>query len=181
LTVESFEAVGTYILSLIKQSSSPYDEGDYLIREGLFEYYINKEDFTEAAQTLCVVNLDSSVYPFAETQKADILIKCSGNLHSFTLLFLLILSSYSLLLITFSSSEAFLEDEQTVEAEIFLNKASSLMNTIDEWTLQLRYRTTFARILDSNRKFLEAASRYYELSSTNNMNVSLLLLLSALS
>ena len=30
----------------------------------------------------------------------------------------------------------------------------------------LRYRTTFARVLDSNRKFLDAALRYYELSTT---------------
>jgi len=64
-------------------------------------------------------------------------------------------------------TEAFLEDDATVDAEIFVNKASALINDVDEWTLQLRYRTTFARILDANRKFAEAASRYYELSTTS--------------
>lgn len=60
-----------------------------------------------------------------------------------------------------------MEDDATVDAEIFVNKASALINEIEEWTLQLRYRTTFARILDANRKFAEAASRYYELSTTS--------------
>ena len=45
------------------------------------------------------------------------------------------------------------------------------MTEVDDVTLSLRYRTTFARILDANRKFLEAAWRYYELSTTTVGNV----------
>ena len=33
--------------------------------------------------------------------------------------------------------------------------------------LILRYKSTYARVLDSNRKFLQAASRYHDLSQSN--------------
>ena len=45
------------------------------------------------------------------------------------------------------------------------------MNSVTDWALQLRYRVTFARILDANRKFVDAAMRYYELSTTQNAQV----------
>lgn len=38
------------------------------------------------------------------------------------------------------------------------------MQDVTDWALQLRYRTTAARILDAHRKFLDASVRFYELS-----------------
>jgi COP9 signalosome complex subunit 4 len=55
-----------------------------------------------------------------------------------------------------------------------VNKASPLINLVDDWLLQLRYRLTYARVLDANRKFIDAAIRYYELSmstTTTHSNV----------
>ena len=37
--------------------------------------------------------------------------------------------------------------------------------------VQLRFRVTYARVLDANRKFVEAAVRYYGLSTTTGYNV----------
>lgn len=59
-----------------------------------------------------------------------------------------------------------------VDAETFVNRASSLMEDVKDVVLQLRYRTTYARVLDANRKFLEAALRYYDLSQTQKKEVS---------
>lgn len=70
-------------------------------------------------------------------------------------------------------TEAYLEDEAYVEAEIFVNKASPFINSVSDITIILRYRATFAKVLDSNRKFIEAAVRYHELSTTINANVRL--------
>ena len=69
-------------------------------------------------------------------------------------------------------SEAFLQDDETVDAEVFLNKASSCIQTVTEISLLLRYRATSARVLDANRKFVEAAMRYYDLSNTTLADVS---------
>lgn len=38
------------------------------------------------------------------------------------------------------------------------------MQEVTDWALQLRYRTTAARILDAHRKFLDASVRFYEIS-----------------
>ena len=38
------------------------------------------------------------------------------------------------------------------------------MQDVTDMALQLRYRTTAARILDAHRKFLDASVRFYELS-----------------
>lgn len=40
----------------------------------------------------------------------------------------------------------------------------------DYW-VQLRYRVTYAKVLDANRKFLEAALRYYELSQAQRREI----------
>ena len=45
--------------------------------------------------------------------------------------------------------------------------------------LELQYKTCYARVLDSKRKFLQAATQYYELSQVENVRggqVNLLLL-----
>ena len=37
--------------------------------------------------------------------------------------------------------------------------------------LELQYKSSYARVLDSKRRFLEAATRYYELSQTGAREV----------
>ena len=58
-----------------------------------------------------------------------------------------------------------LEDEDSVQAERFYNRAALLAHTAtnDKVTL-LSFKLCQARISDYSRKFLEAASRYHELS-----------------
>ena len=76
-----------------------------------------------------------------------------------------------MLTLHFDILEAFLEEDEALEAEIFVNKASAFMNSVSDWSLQLRYRVTAARVMDANRKFIDAAVRYYELSTTSLGNV----------
>lgn len=58
----------------------------------------------------------------------------------------------------------YLEDDDAVSAETYIKKASSLLSSCKNEELELQYKTCYARILDSKRRFLEAATRYYELS-----------------
>ena len=64
-----------------------------------------------------------------------------------------------------------------MDAEVFLNKASSCIQTVTDVGLLLRYRATYARVLDANRKFVDAAMRYYDLSNTTFAEVSCFLFL----
>ncbi|MCJ1422625.1 hypothetical protein MMC29_000505 [Sticta canariensis] len=60
-----------------------------------------------------------------------------------------------------------LEDEDAVNAELYIKKASSLIAGAKNVELELKYKTSYARILDAKRRFVEAATCYYELSQTS--------------
>ena len=57
-----------------------------------------------------------------------------------------------------------LEDEDSVQAETYYNRAASLSNSTTNKEIQLQFKLCQARISDYARKFLEAALRYHELS-----------------
>lgn len=62
-------------------------------------------------------------------------------------------------------AQLYLEEEQSLEAERFLNKAAPLINKKGvEPENRLRYQSSFVQIRDYNRKFSEAASGYYRLA-----------------
>lgn len=70
--------------------------------------------------------------------------------------------------------------DEAIDAEIYANKATALINAAAAQSksgedvfgpIQLRFRVTYARVLDANRKFVEAAVRYYGLSTTTAYNV----------
>lgn len=146
LSEEPYEEVANAILSLLRTSTGIFDEADYIIRDHLFGIYVSWGQCSDAAQTLAGVNVESTTKVLNEQEKADLYIKCA---------------------------EAFLQEDASVDAEVFVNKASPFINAVTDVTILLRYRVTFARVMDSNRKFVEAALRYYELSTTNHPGVSL--------
>lgn len=57
-----------------------------------------------------------------------------------------------------------LEDEESVQAETYYNRAALLIHSTTDREIILQFKLCQARISDYNRKFLEAASRYHELS-----------------
>ena len=63
------------------------------------------------------------------------------------------------------------EEDEIVESDSAVTKAggvvSSIANPEQHMTLILRYKSTYARVLDANRKFLQAASRYHDLSQSS--------------
>ena len=57
-----------------------------------------------------------------------------------------------------------LEDEDSVQAETYYNRAALLVHSASDRETLLQFKLCQARISDYGRKFLEAASRYHELS-----------------
>lgn len=76
---DSLFEVASFLITAIKQNVSSYDEADYILRDTLFQYYINSEQFTDAAQILSGVSLESSTRPFSDKEKVDIFVKCAGR------------------------------------------------------------------------------------------------------
>jgi len=150
---DPYAAICTAAVQAIKTypASGTLDEADWTLRNGLFDYYVDMEMYREAAAVLSGLNVESAVRVYSSVEKADVYIRCA---------------------------ESCLTGDADDEAEIFVKKASVLMNATADHpdktavaSLNLRYRVTFARVLDAQRKFLEAATRYYDVSVIQNQSV----------
>ena len=139
---------------------------DNKLRHLLFDFHVEEGDYAEAARILSGVRMEDAeggVYYMKPLEKCDVYVKVA---------------------------ECYLEEDLTVEAEGAVGKAGSVIETnnisfpskddseddtpkmavnSEEQegiiTLLLRYKSTHARILDANRKFLQAAMKYYDLST----------------
>lgn len=63
-----------------------------------------------------------------------------------------------------------LEEDEAVNAETYLNRAALLIPNSQDLVTNLTYKLSQARILDSKRKFLEACSKYHELSYVSELD-----------
>eukprot|EP00611_Tribonema_gayanum_P012424 TRINITY_DN2305_c0_g5_i1.p1 TRINITY_DN2305_c0_g5~~TRINITY_DN2305_c0_g5_i1.p1 ORF type:complete len:398 (+),score=177.15 TRINITY_DN2305_c0_g5_i1:256-1449(+) len=137
---DAFLQIAEHCLAALaaRATPPPAEEAERTLREALFDHYVAAELFKDAANALAGLNLEGAAgRALSDEEKAEVHVKVA---------------------------EAFLADDEPDAAENYVNKASPLMAEVQNWQLQLRYRTVSARVLDANRKFLDAAMRYYELS-----------------
>eukprot|EP00245_Coleochaete_scutata_P009413 TRINITY_DN3090_c0_g1_i1.p1 TRINITY_DN3090_c0_g1~~TRINITY_DN3090_c0_g1_i1.p1 ORF type:complete len:401 (+),score=100.64 TRINITY_DN3090_c0_g1_i1:15-1217(+) len=137
LEPEAHKEVAQFALAQIQPRVVSFEEQVSTIREGLADLYEQEEEWSKAAQMLGGIDLDSGHRNLNDTYKLGKLVKVAL---------------------------LYLEDDDAVNAEIFIKKASFLVPNCTDYGLELQYKVCYARMLDSKRKFLEAALRYYELS-----------------
>ncbi|PKA59925.1 COP9 signalosome complex subunit 4 [Apostasia shenzhenica] len=113
-------------------------------REKLAELYESERQWSKAAQMLSGIDLDSGI----RIDDAKKLAKCV------------------------KIATLYLEDDDSVNAEAFVNKASFLVGNSQHEAISLQYKVCYARILDLKRKFLEAALRYYDISQIEKRHIS---------
>ncbi|KAG9019533.1 hypothetical protein FRB90_000842 [Tulasnella sp. 427] len=118
------------------QRSVSFQEQATALRLKLADIYEAEEEWSEAAKTLMGLNFDSGGLAEDE-QKLNIYIRIVRLL---------------------------LEDEDSVQAETWQNRAGLLIHSTSNRELQLSFKLCQARINDYTRKFVEAAMRYHELS-----------------
>ncbi|RVW63355.1 COP9 signalosome complex subunit 4 [Vitis vinifera] len=114
-----------------------FEDQVLVIREKLAELYESEPQWSRAAQMLSGMDLDSTMRVIDDTLRLS---KC------------------------IQIARLYLEDDDAVNAEAFINKASFLVSNSQHEVLNLQYKVCYARILDLKRKFLEAALRYYDIS-----------------
>mmetsp|Transcript_9382 Transcript_9382/g.14483 ORF Transcript_9382/g.14483 Transcript_9382/m.14483 type:complete len:390 (-) Transcript_9382:184-1353(-) len=121
---------------------------DSILRQQLFDHLVNqKDEYSGAARILGGMRMETdsnSVYYKDPAERCDVYVKIA---------------------------ECFLEEDETVEADSAVTRAGTVVEQITEpdqhMALILRYKSTYARVLDANRKFLQAASRYHDLSCSS--------------
>lgn len=114
-----------------------FEEEDFVIRELLCEVLQAECEWAEAAKCLAAINLETGTRCRTPLQKAEKYVKIA---------------------------ELYLEDDDPVSADTYCTRAAMVIHDVTDVPLNLRYKVCHARILDSKRKFLEAASKYTELS-----------------
>ena len=123
-------------LSVLQTRLVLYEEQDGVLREAMAEVLKAEENYSGAAKVLAGIDLRSARY--TDTERMERLVKIA---------------------------EYFLEDGESVDADVYINKASHLLGACSDPAVKTRYKVSYARVLDSKRKFLEAAGRYYDLST----------------
>jgi COP9 signalosome complex subunit 4 len=141
-----FEEVADFTVQQIRSSATSFEEADYALRKALFEHHKAGQDYISAANALAGIALENS------STLADAAVDAKANA---------VANHYVTVAETF-----LVHPDQTVEAENYVNKATTFMNDVTDRNLMLRYKVTHSQVLDANRKFLDAAWNYYELSQT---------------
>ncbi|OAY70078.1 COP9 signalosome complex subunit 4 [Ananas comosus] len=136
--------IAHYALKQIQPRVVSFEEQVSVIREKLAELYESEQQWSKAAQMLSGIDLESGIRMLDDAYKLS---KC---VHI---------------------ARLYLEDDDAVNAEVFINKASFLVSTSQHEVLNLQYKVCYARILDLKRKFLEAALRYYDISQIEKRQI----------
>ncbi|KAF9821165.1 hypothetical protein IEO21_00773 [Rhodonia placenta] len=129
-------------LATIQPRAVSYEEQVNSLRFQLADILESEEEWSEAARTLMGISLDAGqrYVPSALSTDEE---KFRVYLRIVRLL---------------------LEDEESVQAETYYNRAALLAPSTSDQESLIQFKLCQARINDYSRKFLEAASRYHELS-----------------
>ncbi|GLJ14883.1 hypothetical protein SUGI_0242150 [Cryptomeria japonica] len=144
LEPDAHKEIAHYALAQIQTRVVSFEEQVSIIREKLAELYEEEHQWSKAAQMLSGIDLDSGIRNLDDTYKLS---KCV------------------------QIARLYLEDDDAVNAEIFIKKASFMVSNSHDEALNLEYKVCYARILDMKRRFLEAALRYYEISQIEKRQI----------
>lgn len=137
LNNQELKKLALHMLEKLRGRVVSFEEEDFVVRELLSEVFQAEGDWAEAAKCLAAINLETGTRCRTPLQKAEKYVKIA---------------------------ELYLEDDDPVSADTFCTRAAMVMHEVSEIPLQLRHKVCHARILDSKRKFLDAASKYCDLS-----------------
>ncbi|GES96870.1 COP9 signalosome complex subunit 4 [Rhizophagus clarus] len=131
-----------FALNKVQPRVVSFEEQISTLREKLAEIYENEEDWVEAAKVLQGIPLDSGHRTIPEEYKLKIYIKIVQLL---------------------------LEEDEAVSAETYLSRAALLIPSCKDQVINLTFKLSQAKIFDFKRKFLEASSKYHELSYVSEL------------
>ncbi|KAL9712900.1 hypothetical protein Ac2012v2_004140 [Leucoagaricus gongylophorus] len=125
------------ILATVQPRIVSYEEQVNGLKFQLADLLELEEEWSEAARVLMSTSLESGQRSVSDAEKLRVYIRIVRLL---------------------------LEDEESVQAETYYNRAALLIHSESDRETTLQFKLCQARISDYGRKFLEAASRYHELS-----------------
>ncbi|XP_058795745.1 COP9 signalosome complex subunit 4 [Phymastichus coffea] len=131
------KAVSHFTLDKVQPRVISFEEQVASIRQHLADIYEREQNWREAANVLVGIPLETGQKQYTVDYKLETYLKIA---------------------------RLYLEDDDPIQAEAFINRASLLQAESKNEQLQIYYKVCYARVLDYRRKFIEAAQRYNELS-----------------
>jgi len=131
------ETVALFTLEKIQPRVISFEEQVSSLRQHLAQMYERQELWKQAAAVLVGIPLETGQKQYSIDYKLETYLKIA---------------------------RLFLEDDDPIQAEAYINRASLLQAESKNEELQIQYKVCYARVLDYRRKFIEAAQRYNELS-----------------
>ncbi|CAH1258081.1 COPS4 [Branchiostoma lanceolatum] len=129
--------VAHFTLDKVQPRVISFEEQVASVRQHLAQLYENESCWRDAAHVLVGIPLETGQKQYSVDYKLETYLKIA---------------------------RLYLEDEDPVQAEAYVNRASLLQADSTNPQLQILYKVCYARVLDYRRKFIEAAQRYNELS-----------------
>ncbi|RXG73800.1 COP9 signalosome complex subunit 4, partial [Armadillidium vulgare] len=124
-------------ISIVRPRVISFEEQVASIRQHLADIYEREGQWREAAEVLTGIPLETGQKQYTVDYKLETYLKIA---------------------------RLYLEDDDPVQGEAYINRASILQAESKNEQLQIYYKVCYARVLDYRRKFIEAAQRYNELS-----------------
>eukprot|EP01103_Thecamoeba_quadrilineata_P005030 TRINITY_DN14886_c0_g1_i1.p1 TRINITY_DN14886_c0_g1~~TRINITY_DN14886_c0_g1_i1.p1 ORF type:complete len:411 (-),score=95.94 TRINITY_DN14886_c0_g1_i1:140-1207(-) len=137
LPPELFKVIAHFTLEKIQPRMVTFEKQVEIIRENLADVYEAEGDFIQAAKILIGIPLESGHRVLQDEYKVRINVRIA---------------------------KLFLQEDDPVQAETYLNKAAALYGSVKDPLLELDYKQCFATIEDYKRVFIKASMKYYELS-----------------
>lgn len=131
------KTVAHFILDKVQPRVISFEEQVAIIRQHLANIYEREGTWKEAALALTGIPLETGQKQYSADYKLETYLKIA---------------------------RLYLEDDDVVQGEAYINRASILQAESKNEQLLIYYKVGYARVLDYRRKFLEAAQRYNELS-----------------
>jgi len=131
------KAVAHYTLEVVQPRVISFEDQVGAIRQHLADIYEREHNWREAAGVLVGIPLETGQKQYTVAYKLETYLKIA---------------------------RLYLEDEDPVQGEAYINRAAQLQTQTKDEHLQIIYKVCQGRLLDFKRRFIEAASRYNELS-----------------
>uniref|UniRef100_A0A0P4VZC6 COP9 signalosome complex subunit 4 n=1 Tax=Scylla olivacea TaxID=85551 RepID=A0A0P4VZC6_SCYOL len=131
------KTVAHFTLDKVQPRVISFEEQVASIRQHLADIYERESSWREAAAVLTGIPLETGQKQYSVDYKLETYLKIA---------------------------RLYLEDDDPVQGEAYINRASILQAESKNEQLLIYYKVCYARVLDYRRKFIEAAQRYNELS-----------------
>eukprot|EP00039_Didymoeca_costata_P031989 m.36534 g.36534 ORF g.36534 m.36534 type:complete len:406 (+) comp9139_c0_seq2:222-1439(+) len=137
ISTEQLKDLALFAINEIQPRALSFEEEGTILREALAQVYETEENWREAAQTLIAIPLDTVARSISSDEKVRIYLRIA---------------------------QLFLEDDDAVQAEAYVSRASLLTHELRDTDLKLNFKAQHTKIQDAKRKFVEAAAGYVQLS-----------------